>query len=485
MKESWIDRYISAIILIALLSGCAINPATGERDFVLMSENEELALGRQYSQQVMKEYRAYDNPALQRYVQSVGDRVAKVSHRKNLIYRFTLLDSDQVNAFALPGGYIYITRGLLVYLNSEAELAAVLGHELGHVTARHSVRQHGLSTTTNLLGGLIAAASGVRGVGQLTNLLSTGINRGYGREHELEADGLGVDYLVAAGYPSSAMKKVISILKNQEVFDRQLALEKGRKPRAYHGVFSTHPNNDTRLQQVLSRVGQTNSAQKQDTKFLKKLVGLTFGASEEDGVIRGNTFYHLSLNFKMTFPVGWLVANRPNSVNASAPKNAAFMQLTLQDINKKLTPKQFLKNRLGIDQAVTEVPLRAGKLHGYTAVIVGKTPYGKGKLRVAVLFEGRKAFVFYSAAKQEKDFVRYDQQVLRSIKSFSKLNRKDKLAAKELSIKLITVNRAHRNVKMIAKNSLINHHEEDQLRLLNDLFPVGEPKLGDLIKIVR
>ncbi|HIL92063.1 MAG TPA: peptidase M48 [Cycloclasticus sp.] len=485
MKKSWINRYTSVIILIALLGGCAVNPATGERDFVLMSENEELALGRQYSQQVMQEYRAYDNPALQRYVQSVGDRVAKVSHRKNLIYRFTLLDSEQVNAFALPGGYIYITRGLLVYLNSEAELAAVLGHELGHVTARHSVRQHGLSTTTNLLGGLIAAASGVRGVGQLTNLLSTGINRGYGREHELEADGLGVDYLVAAGYPSSAMKKVISILKNQEVFDRQLALEQGRKPRAYHGVFSTHPNNDTRLQQVLSRVGQTNSAQKQDAKFLKKLVGLTFGGSEEDGVIRGNMFYHPSLNFKMTFPVGWLVANRSSSVNASAPKNAAFMQLTLQDINKKLTPKQFLKNRLGIDQAVTEAPLRVGKLHGYTAVVVAKTPYGKGKLRVAVLFEGRKAFVFYSAVKQQKDFVRYDQQVLNSIKSFSKLSRKDKLTAKELSIKLITVNRTRRSVEVIAKNSLISHHAEDQLRLLNDLFPVGEPKLGDLIKIVR
>ena len=136
-------RYI-LLILTLLISGCAVNPATGKRDFVLMSENEELALGRQYSQQVMKEYRAYDNAVLQQYVQSVGDRVARESHRKNLFYRFTLLDSTQVNAFALPGGYIYITRGLLVYLNSEAELAAVLGHELGHVTARHSVRQHGL-----------------------------------------------------------------------------------------------------------------------------------------------------------------------------------------------------------------------------------------------------------------------------------------------------------------------------------------------------
>jgi len=115
-------RYIFIVAAVLSSAGCSINPATGERDFVLMSEHEELALGRQHSQQVMKEYRLYDNPELQQYVQSVGDRVARVSHRQNLIYRFTLLDSTQVNAFALPGGYIYITRGLLVYLNSEAEL---------------------------------------------------------------------------------------------------------------------------------------------------------------------------------------------------------------------------------------------------------------------------------------------------------------------------------------------------------------------------
>ena len=167
---------------------------------------------------MLKQYRVYDDPALQQYVQSVGDKVAKLSHRNNLFYRFTLLDSTQVNAFALPGGYIYITRGLLVYLNSEAELAAVLGHELGHVTARHSVRQHSMSTTTNLLGALIGAASGVQGVGQLTNMIGTGIVRGYGREHELEADGLGVEYLARAGYDPAAMEKVITTLKNQELF---------------------------------------------------------------------------------------------------------------------------------------------------------------------------------------------------------------------------------------------------------------------------
>lgn len=410
-------RYFVVSIFMLFLGGCAVNPATGQRDFVLMSESQELALGRQTSQQVMKEYRVYDNPSLQQYVQSVGDRVAKGSHRQHLNYRFTLLDSPQVNAFALPGGYIYITRGLLVYLNSEAELAAVLGHELGHVTARHSVRQHSLSTTTNLLGNLVAVASGVQGVGQLTSLLGAGIVRGYGREHELEADGLGVEYLARAGYLTSAMKKVITVLKNQEVFDKQLAIEQGRKPRAYHGVFATHPDNDTRLQQVLNRLGYSPASKGQDVAFLKRMKGLTFGDSAKDGVIRGNYFYHTNLNFKVGFAEAWQISNQANAVVASAPGNEALVQLMVQDVGKAITPKQFLKTKLGSQKTISEKLLFVGKLRGYTAVINTTTPYGKGKLRIVVLFDGRKAFSFFGAVKQGNRFAYFDQKVMNSIQT--------------------------------------------------------------------
>ena len=382
-------RYLFIFIVIPLSVGCSVNPVTGERDFVLMSEQEELALGRQHNQQILKAYRVYDDVDLQQYVQSVGERVARVSHRQNLIYRFTLLDSTEVNAFALPGGYIYITRGLLAYLNSEAELAAVLAHELGHVMARHSVRQHSFSTATTVLGSLIVAATGVRGVDQLTNVLGTGIIRGYGREHELEADGLGAVYLAKAGYRASAMRDVIATLKNQELFDKKLALEQGREPRAYHGVFSTHPDNDTRLQQVLGQAGVVSNVPEegaQDIKFLRKIEGLTFGDSQEDGIIRNNRFYHPELNFKVTFPAAWLISNRPQSISASAPRNEAFMELTLQDLNKKITPRQFLKTRLGLAKTISEEAFSVGKLVGYRAVVKGKTPYGQGKIRVSVLF---------------------------------------------------------------------------------------------------
>jgi predicted Zn-dependent protease len=172
------------------ISSCAVNPVTGQQDLVLMSESDELALGRKTNAEVLKQYTIYDNPALQSYVQTVGEKLAAKSHRSNLIYRFTVLDSKDVNAFALPGGYIYITRGLMAYLNSEAELAAVLGHEVGHVTARHSVRQYSATQLANI--GAVLTSIFVPGMTQASNQLvqfaGGALLRGYGRTHELEAD---------------------------------------------------------------------------------------------------------------------------------------------------------------------------------------------------------------------------------------------------------------------------------------------------------
>src|SRR3989338_11183251 len=186
-------------LALSLLASCARNPVTGQSDFVMMSESQEIALGRQYHEQIIQEqYQVYESKALQDYVNNVGQKLAVQSHRPALNYRFTVLDSPEVNAFALPGGYVYITRGILAYLNSEAELAAVGGHEIGHVTARHGVRQQSAAQATNI--GLTIASIFVPEVssmgGQnLTNLIGGALLSGYGREHELEADRLRAQYL--------------------------------------------------------------------------------------------------------------------------------------------------------------------------------------------------------------------------------------------------------------------------------------------------
>lgn len=307
---------------VLLLAGCATNPVNGEQDFVLMSEEQEISLGRQYSAEISKEMPPYEDAALNALVQSVGEKLAAHSHRTDLIYRFTVVDSTQVNAFALPGGYIYITRGLLAYLNSEAELAAVLGHEIGHVTARHSVRQHSTATVTGLLGAVLAASTGIQGVDTLTNLAGTAIVRGYGREHELEADRLGAEYLAKSGYDPQGMLEVVRVLKNQELFDQQVAQRENREPSAWHGLFSTHPDNDTRLREVISAAEHLrvpDAAQTGHDSFLQALDGLTFGPGEDEGIVRDHHFYHKKLDLALSFPEGWHIDNQAERIIATSP----------------------------------------------------------------------------------------------------------------------------------------------------------------------
>jgi predicted Zn-dependent protease len=253
MRPGFTIRLV-ALLLTLTLANCAVNPVTGNPNLSLVSESEEVQIGGREDIKIRQQYGVYDNPQLQQYVNAIGQRLVKASHRPQLEYRFLVVDSPEINAFALPGGYIYITRGILAYLNSEAELAAVLGHELGHVTSRHSVQQMSATTAANigatLLGIFVPQLNNVAG-DLVVNLFGGALLSGYGREHELEADRLGAEYLARTGYDPQAMVRVVGVLKNQEVFDARVAQSEGRQPRAYHGVFDSHPDNDTRLQQLV------------------------------------------------------------------------------------------------------------------------------------------------------------------------------------------------------------------------------------------
>ena len=257
-------RLLILSLALSLLAGCAQNPVTGQSDFVMMSEEQEIALGRQYNEQVIKnQYHVYESKPLQDYVDRIGQKLAKYSHRPQLKYHFTVLDTPEINAFALPGGYVFITRGILAYLNSEAELAAVMGHEIGHVTARHSVRQYSAAQAANI--GLTIASIFVpeinTNVGQnLANIMGGALLSGYGREQELEADRLGAQYLARADYDPQAIIRVLRVLKNQELEDEKLAKEEGREPRRYSGLFATHPDNDTRLKEVVGEADKLATA---------------------------------------------------------------------------------------------------------------------------------------------------------------------------------------------------------------------------------
>ena len=473
------------VVLLGLLqlAGCALNPATGRSDFVMMSEREELELGQRYNEEVLKQYPRYADEKLQAYVQRVGERVARHSHRSQLNYRFTVVDSPDINAFALPGGYIYIHRGLLAYLNSEAELAAVLGHEVGHVTARHSVQQQSQSSAWNILGQAVAIGTGIGAAADLTNVLGGAFVRGYGRDMELEADGLGAQYLARSGYDPQAMIEVVRVLKAQEDFARDQAAQRGEAQPAsgYHGLFDTHPDNDRRLQQVLGPARALATGQQEVNRevFLQHLDGLPFGDSAASGVRRGQRFYHGELGVTLGFPEGWELINRADALIGHSADQQAFIAMVLEGNPQGLSAAQLLRQRAGGQRLVDQRELQQAGLKGHSAIIPGSTAR-----RVAVLLHGARAYLFVAAVRGGASLESQDARFLEVIQSFRPITAAERKLAQPLRLRMISA-KPGQQMADLARQSKLPGDAEASLRLLNNLYPVGEPRPGDRLKVVR
>ncbi|WP_263143853.1 M48 family metalloprotease [Pseudomonas sp. RIT-PI-AD] len=465
---------------LAVLAGCAVNPVTGRSDFVMMSEQQELELGRRYSQEVVKQSPPYADEALQAYVQQVGERVARYGHRSNLAYHFSVVDSAEINAFALPGGYIYINRGLLAYLNSEAELAAVLGHEVGHVTARHSVRQQSQSMAWGILGQAVAIGSGVRLAGDLTNALGNAVVRGYGRDMELEADGLGAQYLARSGYDPRAMIEVVKILKNQEIFARDQASRQGKvAPVGYHGLFDTHPDNDTRLHQVIGPAQALAGGQQEINRdvFLQHLEGLPLTDSAATGVRRGQRFFHAELGFTLAFPPRWTLENQASRLFGLSADEQAVMLVKLGEDPGGLEPLEYMYKYLGRRLLAAEGFEQNG-LRGAMAILPG-TP----AKRVAVIYKDGRPF-FFGGGVRSGSLEGHDQEFVSVIRSFRPLEEQEKALAQPLRLHLIRATGVQRMADLV-KDDPQPDEAEARLRLLNNLYPSGEASPGEWLKILR
>lgn len=484
MKPAFFYR-LGGILLAALaLANCATNPVTGNPNFVTMSESQEIQIGRSEDPKVRQEYGVYDNPALQQYVNEVGQKLARHSHRPGLDYHFLVVDSPEVNAFALPGGYVYITRGILAYLNSEAELAAVLGHEIGHVTARHSVQQIGAATAAQVGASIlqIFVPQTRGGLGDAAiNLLGGALLSGYGREHELEADRLGAEYLARTGYDPQAMVKVIGVLKNQELFDAEVAKSEGREPRAYHGVFASHPDNDTRLQQVVGEAARFKQAETRTAReeFLRKIDRMVFADSPSQGIIRNNTLYHPDLGLTLRLPQGWRVKNQPRNITAISPKNEALIDLRMAGPAQG-SPAEVLRKlvRTGFGAEVTPTTI-----NGLPAAITNTSIGGK-PTRIAVVFLGKNAYAIGAQAQNSQAMNRYLPEIEASQKSFHAITSEERALARPLRLRIITA-RAGLTFAELARTSPLGQQAEGYLRVINGMYPSGEPVAGQALKIVE
>ncbi len=482
-------RLLVAMLAATALASCATNPVTGKADIVTMSEAQEIEVGRQEHAKIMQQYARYDDEVLQNYVNQVGQRIVKVSHRPQLQYTFTVLDSEEVNAFALPGGYVYVTRGIMAYLNSEAELVAVLGHEVGHVTARHSVRQQTGAMATGVGATVIGILTGSGDLAQVANMAGSALVSGYGRDMELEADSIGAQYLDRLGYDPDAMIDVVRLLKNQEAFEIQQARAENRKPRIYHGVFASHPDNDTRLHEVVKAAHKVDAdgAPRPDGRdvYLGHIKGLPYGSSAAQGMVRGSRFYHADMGFTVAFPTAWTVDNTPSKVVGFPAQKDAFLELYAMPVPPDVGPRDFLvRNLNGVPLSAAET-LQANGLQGYTAIAREVTlPWGnRGPARYAVVYMNNMAYVFRGATRLGSAMSATDPLFMSSIRTFRRLKDSEFALAEPTRIELLQATPQTR-IEALARTSPIHPYPAEQLRLLNDLYPDKEPVAGQALKVV-
>ena len=477
-------KFWSGALLICLVAvtGCAVNPVTGERDFALVSEAEEIEQGRRYHQIVVARYGIYEDPALQAYVDRVGQQLARSSHRAQLEFHFTVLDSPEINAFALPGGYVYVTRGIMAYLDSEAELAGVLGHEIGHVTAKHSVRQQGGQFASDLLGVLIATATGSSTLANASQVIGTGIVRGYGREHELEADRLGAEYLHKVGYDPEVMLDVIGVLKDQEVYEREQARQEGREPNVYHGVYSTHPRNDDRLQTVVRAARKLSQKQYRERgieTYYGYLDGLPWGESARQGIVRGNRFAHPELRFELTLPQGWQLANNPEFLQARDPDSSAVIQVGVNAREQNESPAALLRRISRNDELAVET-----HSWGASAMLQVRVPGGSSQpARVAAIALGERQMLILTGTSPTREFELNEPRFRAVERSFRRLSAAEASAIPMPRLRILT-DRRPPSFAALAGDSALTERAEARLRLLNRSFPDGDIAARERLKQV-
>lgn len=485
------------------LSGCSVNPATGSPDVVFTSESGELEMGKKVHATVLQSMPIYDDKKLNSYVNKVGQKIAAHSDRPDIPYQFFIIDSPEINAFAAPGGYVYINRGLIAFLHNEAQLAAVLAHEVAHITARHAIRQESASAGAKTLSILSAVLTRSNEVGQATGLYATAAVKGYGREMELEADGFGAEYLANAGYPASAMVDVIGILKDQETYAKRKARASGRTHNAYHGVFSSHPRNDKRLRELIAKAGDTQG-ETHVAAFRENVNGMVYGRNHSAATVgqvsstkassspNSNTsasnkapaqqrYRHKSLGFSFAYPDNWQVTPASRSIDSQRKDGSAKLTLLLEK-HQNAKAESWLRQRFQVGLLRQSEPLYQQGLSGHTGIIQDPA---KGQQRLAVLYKGSLAFAFSSDWHTAGDFSQADTEFMTIVRSFRPERRQR--TASQSSNKTLHFVKANTKTRFatIARQAGLGRTGEEQLRLINGYYPRGEPRPGEVIKIIQ
>jgi len=462
-------------------SACATNPATGQRQLSFISEEREIALGQENDTQIRKEMGSYDNRALQEYVTSVGMKLAMNSERPNLPWHFTVVDTPAINAFALPGGYIYITRGILAYLDDESQMAGVLGHEIGHVTARHSVNQQSKATLAQI--GIIGGAIFAPGGAQAAQAAGTGLGLlflKYGRDDEAQADALGVRYTSRAGWDPAGIPRMLTTLGR---------IEEASDSKGVPNWLATHPPAEDRVQRVQAAVRQAETGDQKFTTdregYLKRVDGMVWGDNPDQGIVRANSFLHKGLRFALDFPAGWEIQNGQTQVVAKEPGGRSLMLLQpLQNTQgRSIDDVAIISMRNAGFRQIEGGPATINGLQGYLGTYVGVTEsLGRIQLRVLHLRHDREVYIVAGAAP-EAEYSKVEAAFSKSLQSFRGLSPAEAENIRPNRIALYTA-RSGDTWQGIAERQSKGIIKATTLAIMNGHPVNDQPQPGERLKIV-
>lgn len=477
------------VVLFLLLTACATSPATGRRFFTTISPSEEAGIGAEQHPKILQQFGgAYPDTALQNYVSQLGKRLASQAERKDVTYTFTIVNTPDINAFAVPGGYIYVTRGLMALANNEAELAGVLSHEIGHINARHTAERQGdsiLLGTGALIGQLLGAVVGLPALGDIASTGAAATLQSYSRDQEFEADSLGVRYLDRGGYQTRAMADFLDSLLRDTRLEAKEAGQEGAADKT--DIFASHPRTMDRVDRAIQEAGPNNpNAKIERDAYLNRIGGLLYGDDPEQGFIRHHAFIHPKLRFAFDLPNGYRAINQPTMVAAVSKDQSNAIIFLLADPQPQGNLDDYLAN-----QVARRIPLRniqafsVNQFEAATGIAVGRDANsGRAKAIRIVVLRGADGKTYMFELIGSPSAVQAQEGVLNQVvHSYRSLSPQEAAQYKPQRVALVTVGTGDTQESLAQKMQV----EEDKLewfQVLNRLDPATPLVPGQKLKII-
>lgn len=463
---------------VTFFTACAVNPVTGERELSFYSEQDEIALGKQTDGQIRDQYGIYDAESLNDYISRIGNLLGPHTHRSHLEYHFAVLDSPVVNAFAVPGGYVYVTRGILALMKSEAELAVVLGHELGHVNARHSIRRMSEQMLFGL--GLAVGSALNKTVADIAGFVGVGIQilfLKYSRDDERQADQLGVDYSRKTGYNPGEMIGFFESLEKMGDLSGKHSIP---------GFLSTHPLTSERIQNTKNILLESDrKLQVEHVSYLNKIENMVYGDDPRQGYVEQNTFYHPTLRFFFDFPQAWQLQNMASQVIISSEDGEAAVILKAEKSTEDLTA--YAQKMTADVQNLQFIRDNSRDINGLTAYqqLFDYSPEDSPELRILMSFIKYESRIFaITALSTTEKFERYDQQFNGLVSSFQRLTDRTYIDRQPKRIKLHRSN-GKQSLQKILQGAGIKEDLWSRFAIMNGMELNETPPNGTLIKIIK